>query len=100
MTPNATLLAASHILGDDLGALLAQGAVGSMNSRFFDIDGRPVEHLDRRTVAIEWADLAAIPQVIAIAAGSAKAVAIRAAVRSGAIDVLITDEETAEAILA
>ncbi len=99
MTPNATLLAASHILGDDLGLLLAQGAVGSMNSRFFDIDGRPVEHLDRRTVAIEWADLAAIPQVIAIAAGAAKALAVRAAIRSGTVDVLITDEGTAEAIL-
>jgi len=99
MTPNATLLAASHILGDDLGELLAQGAVGSMNSRFFDIDGRPVEHLDRRTIAIEWADLAAIPQVIAIAAGSAKATAVRAAIRGGTINVLITDEGTAEAIL-
>lgn len=100
MTPNATLLAASHILGDDLGELLAQGAVGSMNSRFFDIDGRPVEHLDGRTIAIEWADLAAIPQVIAIAAGSAKATAVRAAIRGGTINVLITDERTAEAILA
>lgn len=99
MTPNATLLAASHILGDDLGELIAQGAVGSMNSRFFDIDGRPVEHLDRRTIAIEWADLKAIPQVIAIAAGSAKATAVRAAIRGGTINVLITDEGTAEAIL-
>ena len=71
-----------------------------MNSRFFDIDGRPVEHLDRRTIAIEWADLAAIPQVIAIAAGSAKATAVRAAIRGGTINVLITDERTAEAILA
>jgi deoxyribonucleoside regulator len=100
MTPNATLLAASHILGDDLGELLAQGAVGSMNSRFFNADGQPVDHLDRRTVAIEWSALAAIPQVIAIAAGKAKATAVKAAIRSGTIDVLITDEGTAKAILA
>jgi deoxyribonucleoside regulator len=100
MTPNATLLAASHILGADLGELIAQGAVGSMNTRFFDAEGRPVGHLDRRTIAIEWADLAAIPQVIAIAAGSAKAAAIRAALRTRTINVLITDELTAEAILA
>jgi deoxyribonucleoside regulator len=99
MTPNATLLAASHILGADLHELLARGAVGSMNSRFFDIDGRPVGHLDRRTVAIEWTALAAIPQVIAIAAGAAKAEAVRAALRSGTINVLITDESLAEAIL-
>ena len=100
MTPSATLLAASHVVGPDLDELLAQGAVGSMNARFFDADGKPVNHLDRRTVAIEWADLAAIPQVIAIAAGAAKAPAVRGAIRSGTINVLITDQATASAILA
>ncbi len=100
MDRDATLLTASHILSADRDALIAKGAVGSMNSRFFDADGQPVGHLDRRTVAIEWVTLAAIPQVIAIAAGSTKAAAIRAASWSGSIDVLITDEATAAAILA
>jgi deoxyribonucleoside regulator len=100
MDRDATLLTASHILGADRDALIAQGAVGSMNSRFFDAAGQPVGHLDQRTVAIEWADLKAIRQVIAIAAGTAKAAAIRAAIRSTTINVVITDEATAESILA
>jgi DNA-binding transcriptional regulator LsrR (DeoR family) len=99
MDPSATLLKACHILGADRDALLAQGAVGSMNARFFDAAGRPVGHLDRRTVAIEWSDLAAIPTVIAVAAGESKAEAIRGAARTGCVDVLVTDERTARAIV-
>ena len=52
MAPEATLFKASHILSADREALLAQGAVGSMNARFYDAQGKPVGHLDRRTVAL------------------------------------------------
>jgi deoxyribonucleoside regulator len=99
MDADATLLTASHILGADRDALIAQGAVGSMNGRFYDGDGRPVGHLDRRTVAIEWAALARIPTVIAVAAGAAKAAAIKAGLRTGCVNVLVTDEGTAELLL-
>jgi deoxyribonucleoside regulator len=99
MRPDATLFKASHVLSADREALLAEGAVGSMNARFYDAAGQPVGHLDRRTVAIEWSDLAAIPTVIAIAAGQEKAEAIRGAARTGCIDVLVTDEWTAAALV-
>jgi deoxyribonucleoside regulator len=99
MAPEATLFKASHILPTDREALLAQGAVGSMNARFYNAQGQPVEHLDRRTVALEWSDLAAIPTVIAVAAGTAKTEAIQGAARTGCIDVLVTDEQTATSIL-
>jgi deoxyribonucleoside regulator len=95
MAEGATLMKASHILSADRAALLAQGAVGSMNARFYDTDGRPVGHLDRRTVALEWRELQAIPTVIAVAAGEEKAEAIRGAARTGCIDVLVIDERTA-----
>jgi deoxyribonucleoside regulator len=100
MAPEATLFKASHILTADRDALLAQGAVGSMNARFYDAEGKPVGHLDRRTVALEWQELAAIPTVIAVAAGAHKAVAIRGAAQTGCIDVLVTDERMAAALLA
>jgi deoxyribonucleoside regulator len=95
MDPEATLLKTSHILGADRDALLAQGAVGSMNARFYDVQGRPVGHMDRRTVAIEWHELAALPMVIAVAAGEEKAEAIRGATQTGCVDVLVIDEGTA-----
>ena len=99
MEPEATLFKASHILSADRDALLAHGAVGSMNARFYDAQGRPVGHLDRRTVALEWRNLAEIPTVIAVAAGESKAAAIRGAAATECIDVLITDERTAAALI-
>jgi DNA-binding transcriptional regulator LsrR (DeoR family) len=45
------------------------------------------------------ADLAAVPQVIAIAGGSEKAAAVRAAVLSGCINTLIVDAAAADAIV-
>jgi deoxyribonucleoside regulator len=100
MEPDATLFKASHILPADREALLAQGAVGSMNARFYDAEGKPVEHLDQRTVALTWDELAAIPTVIGVAAGERKAEAIRGAAKTGCLDVLVTDERTAAALLA
>jgi DNA-binding transcriptional regulator LsrR (DeoR family) len=99
MDPEATLLKTSHILGADREALLAQGAVGSMNARFYDAQGQPVGHMDRRTVAIEWSELAALPMVIAVAAGVEKAAAIKGATRTGSVDVLVIDEPTAAALV-
>jgi DNA-binding transcriptional regulator LsrR (DeoR family) len=66
-----------------------------MNGRFFGRDGKPAGHMDERTIAIEWAELAAIPIVVAVAAGQTKSDAILGALRSGCVDVLITDERTA-----
>ena len=54
---------------DDWARLLAAGAVGNVNTRFFDAMGVPVELLDRRTIAITWDELRAIPTVVAVAAG-------------------------------
>jgi DNA-binding transcriptional regulator LsrR (DeoR family) len=100
MEKGATLLTASHIIDSEREVLIAEGAVGSMNSRFYDEDGCPAGHLDDRTIAVEWSVLASIPLVIAVAGGIAKADAIRAALRSGGINVLVTDELTAAAVLA
>jgi DNA-binding transcriptional regulator LsrR (DeoR family) len=96
--PQATLLRASQVTPGDLELLVAAGVVGSMNGRFFARDGQPAGHMDERTIAIEWSQLAAIPIVVAIAAGQTKADAILGALRSGCVDVLITDEGTAAAL--
>jgi DNA-binding transcriptional regulator LsrR (DeoR family) len=82
----------------DLDLLRADGVVGSMNGRFFCRDGSPGGHLDARTIAIEWNQLAAIPMVVAIAEGLPKVEAILGALKTGAVDVLITDEATAVAL--
>jgi deoxyribonucleoside regulator len=95
MGPQATLLRSAQVTRADLDLLIADGAIGSMNGRFFGRDGKPAGHMDERTIAIEWSELAAIPIVVAIAAGQTKVDAILGALKSGCVDVLITDEVTA-----
>jgi deoxyribonucleoside regulator len=95
---NATLLRSSQVTRVDLDLLIADGVVGSMNGRFFCRDGEPGGHLDARTIAIEWAQLEAIPTVVAIAEGLHKVEAIRGALQTRCVDVLVTDEGTAKAL--
>jgi deoxyribonucleoside regulator len=96
---DATLVRDGQLSREDHGRLVRSGAVGSLNTRFFDADGRPAGDLDSRTIAISWDELRAVPTVIAVAAGAKKATSIRGALRTGTVDVLVTDEETATLLL-
>lgn len=82
---------------DEIAAL---GGVGDMLGEWFDADGTVVPQAtsDRR-IGIDLAELRELPNVIAVAAGSAKAAAIRAALLGGYLNVLITDAETAELLV-
>jgi DNA-binding transcriptional regulator LsrR (DeoR family) len=100
MDDEATLARGGHVTADDRHRLIGHGAVGNMNTRFFDADGRPAGDLDARTIAVSWEQLRAIPTVIAVAAGEHKAAAIAGAARTGCIDVLVTDELAARRLLA
>jgi DNA-binding transcriptional regulator LsrR (DeoR family) len=97
----ASLVRYGHLEPTDRASLIVNGAVGDICGRFFRADGRvALESLDRRTIAIEWEELKAISTVVAVAAGRNKCDAIRGALRTGCLNVLITDEPTAALILA
>ncbi len=96
---SAPLIRYGHISPQDRERLLAGGAVGDMCTRFFTPEGEPVHALDDRLIAIEWDELKRIPLVVAMAAGVEKRDAILGALRAGCINVLITDEPTARAVL-
>ncbi len=55
--------------------------------------------LDDRLIAIDREALARIPTVVGVAAGVEKYAAIQGALRSGYVDVLVTDERTAKALV-
>jgi DNA-binding transcriptional regulator LsrR (DeoR family) len=55
--------------------------------------------LDERILGITTEQLHKAPRVVAVAGGPDKVDAIRAALRSDIVDVLITDQETAEELL-
>ena len=95
----APLIRDHHISPRDRKRLLEAGAVGDMSTRFFNASGEPVHVLDDRLIAIEWAQLKQVGLVIGMAAGPEKQPAILGALHTGCLDVLITDESTARAVL-
>lgn len=76
------------------------GASGDMAWQIFDSVGRlfPCE-LNQRIIGVRLEELRALPQTVAVAVGVDKAAAITGALRSGALNVLCTDEDTAARIL-
>jgi DNA-binding transcriptional regulator LsrR (DeoR family) len=80
--------------------LASMDVVGDLAGHFFRQHGAFAEEpWDRRIIAIPIEDLRRVPKVIAIAAGAPKAAAILGALRTRAVDVLITDRPTGEAVL-
>jgi deoxyribonucleoside regulator len=76
-------------------------AVGDICGHFYDAQGRLFsQELDDRTVAIELTNLGAKTLSIALAGGRRKVQAILGMLRGRHCNVLITDEETARALLA
>ena len=75
-------------------------AVGDIYSRFIDTYGNICHpELDQRTVGIDLEELKKKEYSILVAGGEAKLPAIKAALRGGYANVLITDQFTARAIL-
>jgi DNA-binding transcriptional regulator LsrR (DeoR family) len=77
-----------------------RSAVGDICSRFYDHDGDPVEFPgSERLIATSLERLRNIPVSIALAAGASKVPSLLAAARAGYFNQLVTDPETALAIL-
>lgn len=94
-------LRAGVAASEQLRAYREAGAVGDMAWQIFDRDGQLFPcALNRRIIGVTLDELSALPQTIAVAAGVNKATAIVGALRSGALNVLCTDEATAILILA
>jgi len=77
------------------------GAVADVCMIPLDAAGRPValEELSGRLIAIDFEHLSSVPEVIGIAGGVGKAPAIAAALRSGVIHRLVTDESCAHELM-
>jgi DNA-binding transcriptional regulator LsrR (DeoR family) len=99
MEEEATMMRAGMLGPRERRVLLDQGAVGSMNTRFYDAAGQPVTFLDDRTIAISWDQLRDIPLVVAVAGGRNKAAAIGAALRTRCVSALVTDEDAARLLI-
>ena len=96
--PSKMLARSGNIFSEsELSEVAEAGGVGDIGLRFFDGDGCPVKTtLDDRVIGISLEELTRIDRVIALAGGRAKTEAIRGALKTGAVNVLITDKFTAE----
>jgi DNA-binding transcriptional regulator LsrR (DeoR family) len=98
---DATVVSAGFFDPMMIDELKAKGAVGDISCRYFDIRGRPVlTDFDDRVISLTFDDLRKIKPVIAVGGGEDKVNATLGALRTGCIDVIVTDESTAQKVLA
>lgn len=101
VTPSGMLARSGNVFSArELADIAEAGGVGDMSLRFFDAQGRHVRSsVDDRVIGITLDELAQVDRVIALAGGQSKTEAIRGALRTGVIDLLITDRFTAERLV-
>lgn len=98
---DSSLIVSNGITGMEMKQLQKLGAVGNILGQFFDIEGRLIHSfLEDRLIAAPLEMLQSIPLRIGIGSGGPyKVSAILGALHGRFINVLITDEETAQEIL-
>jgi DNA-binding transcriptional regulator LsrR (DeoR family) len=101
LEPSRLLASSGNVFSpEERQELSEQGAVGDICLRFIDRQGKPVRSsLMNRVIGIELAALKKATRVVGVAGGKRKEEAIRAALRGGWINVLVTDRGTAERLL-
>jgi len=97
---DAPLILDRFLTGEELAAEQAAGAVGEICGWIFDRDGRLLPTGANTRIANAPIPDRARTTVIGLAKGRGKHAAIAAALRGGLVNGLITDEATAEALLA
>ena len=97
---NATVVRSGIFSPKDLRYLAMQGAVGDVLCHFLDINGKQVESpIDDCLITTPLETLAAQNNVIGVAGGENKVNAIIGALNGNFLDILITDQDTAELII-
>ena len=100
MERSAPMLVDGFITHEERRALIRKGAVGEIVGWVFDSGGVPIEGLTNNRVSSAPLVPANPRPVIGLAAGELKVAAILGALRGRLINALVTDEATAEAVLA
>jgi DNA-binding transcriptional regulator LsrR (DeoR family) len=100
--PTTSRLRYDGVIDDTLHAdLLRRGAVADVLSYVLDDHGEVLSSgLEDRTISIGLDDLRRTPYRIGVASGWRKSRAVRAAVASGLVNILVTDSQVANALIA
>jgi DNA-binding transcriptional regulator LsrR (DeoR family) len=94
-------LRSGYMTAEKMRPYVKGGAIAVMSGRFLNAEGRPVlGPLDEQMIGLTIPEIAKIPQRICVAAGPEKIAAIKAMLRGGYATILVTDEPTAQALVA
>ncbi len=98
----SSLTRAGYATAEQLAEMAQAGAVGDIMARQLDAEGRLLDlPMHRRVIGLPDMDiLRRVPKVMAVAAGPGKVQPIIAALRGRYVRVLVTDANTASAVLA
>lgn len=100
VTNSATIFKYNIVNDNDLALLKMQGAVGDILSQFYDKDGKIIEtEIHDKLVSVTLDSLRDSQETIGIAGGKEKLQAIYSALVGGYLNILITDEDTAQGLL-
>ena len=99
--PSKLLAESGNIFSaDELALLSKEGAVGDILLRFFDLNGDPADtFLNDRVMSMSLDQLRKVDKAIGVAGGMRKCEAIRGALVGKWVNILITDQFTAECLL-
>ena len=97
----STQFHSGYVSFENLRELSRVGAIGAICTSFFDINGDHITAAwcDDCSISISWEELLRVPTLIGVAGGKRKAPAILGAVQSGVVDVLVTDDATAQEMI-
>lgn len=96
----ATLSRFGYATSEELAEYTERGAVGDVIGLFYDANGEVIDlPIHRRRIGVGIEELHSIPCVVGAAGGMEKVAAIRGALAGGHIDVLVTTEAVARALL-
>ncbi len=95
------LVSFGFVTPTEMRELIELGAVGAVLGHFVDRDGVGVDHpLNAARIGLPIERLRHIPEVVVTGVGAAKVPAFRALLQAGMAGTMVTDEETASALLA
>ncbi len=101
MGKDSVHVASGYLDDKDLRRLARAGAVGDVLGRFLTIEGKiALPGLDARTVGMPLGELAGKALTVGLAAGTGRGPIALAALRAGCMKTFVTDEATADWVLA
>ncbi len=96
-----SLLRSGYVTEEEAQAIREKGAVGDVCAQHYNLWGQWLDiDINRRVVGVELNTLAKIDTIIGVAGSSRKGQAILGALRGGYVNVLITDDQAAQKVLA